>query len=124
MTKRILISVAIFFILIMPVFSFAQGLVPCDNKTPATMCDFGKFMILINRVIDFIFTYMALPLAAVMFAYAGVLLVTAAGSTESRGKAKKIFTSTVIGLVLAAAAWVIVKTFLTILGYNDIGTYF
>ncbi len=103
--------------LIIPVFSFAQGLVPCDNVT--TKCDFKALMTLINTVIDYIFKYLAVPIAAIMFAYAGFLLVTAGGEAASaRTKAKSIFTNAAIGLVIAAAAWLIIKTILSILGYQ------
>lgn len=113
--------------LVMPVLSLAAenpdaGLVPC-GKADATgvirnNCDFEDFMVLINNVINFILFALALPIAAIMFAYAGVLLVTSGGSTENRSKAKSIFTNAIIGLILSAAAWLIVKTILSILGYD------
>ncbi len=127
--KKILISLAVFLILLFPVFSFAaqdpssSGLVPCNN-TPADLCDFTAFMKLINNVIDFIFKYMAVPIAAIMFFYAGFLMVTSGGSSESKTRAKSIFSNAVLGLVVAAGAWLIVKTILSILVYKDIGTFF
>src|SRR5258708_27303423 len=57
-------------------------------------CNFNALIALINRVIHFVLFAMAVPIAAIMFAYAGVLSVTSGGSTESRGKAKNIFTNT------------------------------
>ena len=115
-----LISLVVLLILIIPIVSMGKGLVPdCDNQTPATMCDFNKFMELINKVISFILFYLAVPVAAVMFAYAGFLLVTAGESVaEARTKAREIFLNTLYGLVLAAGAWLIVRTLLHILGYN------
>ena len=54
-----------------------------------------------------------------MFAYAGFLLVTAGGEAAgARTKAKSIFTNAVIGLLLAVAAFLIVRTILSILGYS------
>ena len=87
-------------------------------------CGFLDFMKLVNGVINFILYYMAVPVAAIMFFYAGFELVTSGGSTEKRGTAKKVFTNAVYGLVFAAGAWLIVKTLLSILGYTDIGTFF
>ena len=114
--KKSLIFLVVFLMLIMPVFSFAKGLVPdCDNLTPATQCDFNAFMTLINNVITFIFLKMVVPIAAIMFFYAGFLMVTSGGSSEAKTKAKGIFTNTVFGLVIAAGAWLIVKTILSIL---------
>ena len=102
---------------------FEGGLVPCDNIVGAdgkiaNPCDFNAFMALINKVIRFILFALAIPIAAIMFAYAGFLMVTSGGSTEARGKAKKIFTNAAYGLVIAATAWLIVRTILSILGYD------
>jgi len=134
----ITISAIMFLMLIMPVFSSAfsstPGLVPCDN-TPvidnnqvaknddgtikySKPCDFTALMELINRIIKFALFDLAVPVAGVMFFYVGVELVTSGGSTEKRGLAKKVFANTAMGLGIAAAAWLIVRTLLTILGYN------
>ncbi|HEV7423575.1 MAG TPA: hypothetical protein VGO21_00095 [Candidatus Paceibacterota bacterium] len=129
------ISAVMFLMLIVPAFSSAAGLVPCDNK-PAmngnqvaknpddgtirydNPCDFIALMALVNNVIKFILFELALPIAAVMFFYAGFELVTSGGSTEKRGTAKKVFTNAAIGLCIAAAAWLIIRTLLAILGYH------
>jgi hypothetical protein len=118
--------VIIFMLLIMPVVSFAavgDPLVPCNNTPDANgviaqPCNFNALMTLVNTVIHFALFYMAVPIAAIMFVYAGFELVSSGGSTEKRGIAKKVFTNAVIGLVLAAAAWLIIRTVLSILGYN------
>jgi len=118
--KKIFIFLAVFLMLIVPAFSFAQtniGLVPCDNSA-AHPCDFNAFMDLVNRVIQFVLFDLALPIAAVMFFYAGFLMVTSGGGTEARGKAKNIFSNAVYGLVIAAGAWLIIRTILLILGYD------
>ncbi|MES3032097.1 MAG: pilin [Patescibacteria group bacterium] len=100
-----------------------KGLVPCDN-TPddkgviAKPCDFNAFMKLINTVIHFVLFSLAIPIAAIMFFYAGFLMVTSGGSAEAKSKAKNIFSNAVYGLVIAAGAWLIIRTILSILGYN------
>lgn len=112
-----LIFISIFLILIMPALSLADGLVPCDNNI--IPCDFDQLMNLVNTVIHFILFYMVIPIAAIMFAYAGFLLVTAGGEVASaRTKAKNIFTNALIGLILAVACWLIISTILSILGYE------
>jgi hypothetical protein len=118
-TTKILIFLSIFLILIMPVVSLAQssGLVPCDNST-ANPCGFTQLLTLVNNVIHFILYDMVIPIAAILFAYAGFELVTSGGSTEKRGTAKKVFTNVVIGLVIAMACWLIVELLIHILGYN------
>lgn len=62
---------------------------------------------------------MAVPIAAIMFAYAGFIMVTAGGeSSSAKTKAKDIFLNTLIGLVLALAAWLIIKLLLNILEWD------
>ncbi|HLF66458.1 MAG TPA: pilin, partial [Gammaproteobacteria bacterium] len=104
------------------------GLVPCGvysskggEKIINWQCTFEDIFTLINNVIRFILFNMVVPIAAIMFAYAGFLLITAQGG-EAKTKAKGIFTNAVIGLVIAVAAWLIVTTILWILGYK--GTVF
>ncbi|MBI3888813.1 hypothetical protein HY311_03410 [Candidatus Nomurabacteria bacterium] len=110
-------------LLAVPAFSLANtpptsGLVPCLTKSNPGPCDFNALMTLVNTLINFALYFMAIPIAAIMFVYAGFELVSSGGSTEKRGIAKKVFTNAVIGLILAAAAWLIVKTLLSILGYS------
>lgn len=81
-------------------------------------CDFNFFMDLINNIINFILYFMAIPIAAIMFAYAGFDLVISGGEASKRTQAKNIFTNAVLGLILAAASWLIIKYVLMILGYN------
>ena len=111
-------------VLIVPMVTLAQsgvrddktGLVPCGNEGQEP-CDFNSFLLLIHNGIKFLLFDLAVPIAAIMFAYAGVLLVTT-GSSEGKTKAKNIFTNTVIGLAVAAGAWLIINTILGILGFD------
>ena len=99
-------------------FAQAGGLVPCDNST-ANPCNFTALLTMVNTIIHFILFGMVIPIAAIMFAYAGFLMVTAGGeAAHARTKAKEIFTNAVIGLIIAAACWLIVATILHILGYD------
>ena len=113
--------------LIVPVFSYAQapnpdaGLVPCgkpDQTGKIVQCNFQGFMQLIDNIMKFILFSLAVPIAAIMFAYAGFKLVTSGGSAEAKTRAKTIFSHAVFGIVIAAGAWLIVKTILDILGYQ------
>ncbi len=99
-------------ILVLPSFASAD-LVTCKVN-----CGFTDLMNLVNRIIRFLLFEMAVPIAAIMFFYAGFEMVTSGGSTEKRGLAKKVFFNAFIGLVLAVAGWLIVRTLLSILGYQ------
>ena len=95
--------------------SFPNGLVPACTPN----CGFSDLMTLINNIISFILFVLAVPIAAIMFTYAGFLLITAGGETASaRTKAKNILLHTIGGLVVAVAAWLIIHTILSILGYS------
>ena len=116
------INLFVFAILTIPFLSFSQGgqnppgLVPC---TDGEKCDFNALMDLVNNVIEFILKYMALPIAAIMFAFAGLKMITAGGeAAHARTQAKEIFMNTIIGLIIAVAAVLTVKTVLSILGYK------
>jgi hypothetical protein len=113
--------VIVFMLLVMPAVSLAQpwaGLVPC-GKTSEDPCGFTDIIKLVDGVIKFILYYMVIPIAAIMFAYAGFLMITGGGEAASaRTRAKSIFTDALIGLIIAVAAFLIVKLLLSILGYE------
>ena len=62
---------------------------------------------------------MSAPVAAVAFAWAGVLYLTAAGDEGKIGKAHAIFTDVLIGLGIVLSAWLIVKLIVTGLGVKS-----
>ena len=111
------IKSAIFiFLLFLSKKTFANGLVPCDGVD--IPCDFTQIIQLINNLIEFILL-MILPISAIMFAYAGFLLMTQGSKSGSRDKAKQIFINVGIGIVLVLGAWLIVATILNTLGVPD-----
>ncbi len=81
-------------------------------------CDFNMVMAIINKVINFLLVTMATPLFALIIIYAGWLYLSDMGSSENITKAKKIIKNALIGYVIALAAWLIVKTILTSLGFT------
>lgn len=119
-SKKIKILSLLLFLMffLVPLISFAYNLgEPIVPK--CTDCGWNDLMTLINNVITFILKYMAIPISAIMFAYAGFLLVTAGGeAAHARTKAKEIFMNTLIGLVLAIGSWLIISTILAILGWE------
>jgi len=114
--KKILIFLVIFSIFIIPVLSFAWNIGdPIVPKCSTDGCGWTEFLTLVNNFIQFILKALVIPIAAIMFFYAGFKLVISGGSTEAKTQAKKIFTSAVIGLLVAAGAWLIIHTILSIL---------
>ncbi len=68
-----------------------------------------------NNVINFGVAFSVI-VATLMFAYAGILYVTAAGAgTEQIKKAHKVFTNVFVGLLLVLLAWLIVNILFSVL---------
>lgn len=86
-----------------PVPTEEGGLVLCKEN-----CGYREAVAMIQKIIDFLLYVLALPIAAVMFAYAGFIYMKSGGGEKS--KAKTIFWNVFIGLAIALAAWLIVNT--------------
>ena len=82
------------------------------------ICGFYDAIGLVKRVIDYIFI-LALPILAIVFAYAGYLLLTSGGAEGKRTSAKNAMINAVTGIVVVMAAWLIVKTIVTSLGVSQ-----
>lgn len=136
----------ILLVLVSPVLSLAQNdaafekgdtLVPCGTETKTkevddlarpgykkeiievtNPCKFNHLIIFINNLIRWILVYLAVPIAAIVFMYAGFQLIFSGGDTHKRSEAKNMFFDVVKGLVLIAGAWLIINAILSILGYK------
>ncbi len=90
------------------------GLVPCggpnDPQGP-TNCQACHLVQLSQNIINFLLG-LSIPLAAAMFAYAGIVLFTSSvgGKIE---KARKIFFTVFVGFCIVLGAWVIVQTLMS-----------
>jgi hypothetical protein len=91
----------------------ASGLIPCGG-TGEPECDLNQFIILIQNIIDFVIK-IAIPAAAILFAYAGFLYLTASGKKGQIEDAHKIFTSVLWGFIIILSAWLIVNTIVNVL---------
>jgi len=106
----------------------AGGLVPCgrdcndpftediDESKPCELCD---FFVMLDRWIDRLL-FMAIPvLAALMIAIGGGMYIISQGQPEMLARAKRLFTAVVIGLIIIYGAWLIVNTFLMVVGVAE-----
>jgi len=107
-TLKLTLFAVIASLIFFPVFGFAAGLVPCDG-TLADPCDFATLITLIQNVIDFLLFQIVMPLSAIMFAIAGVMLLTARDNEGQISTAKGIFWSVLFGILIMLAAWLIVR---------------
>lgn len=111
--KKLSLFILILFVFVVPSLSLAGGLVTCTDN-----CGWNDLLATVNTVVNFVIFKLAMPISAIMFAYAGFELIASGGSSEKKEKAKGIFINVVIGIVFAAAAWLIIHTISSILGYN------
>lgn len=89
----------------------AQGLVPCgttENPKPCEVCDIPR---LTQNLLNF-FVFFSVIVATLMFTYAGILFLTVTTNPEQATKARTIFGSVFIGLVIVLTAWLVVDTIL------------
>lgn len=90
-------------------FVFAQEpLVPCSGPD----CDFCDLMTLTNRIVDFGFKFIILPLAALGILSAGLVLLTAGGSETQLKKGKSMLIAIIVGFFIAVSGWFIINTIL------------
>ena len=90
-----------------------------DNKGGySNPCGFAMVITLINNLINFITLTIATPLFAIIIIYVGWLYLSSGGSSENVSKAKTILKNVVIGYVIILAAWLIVNTILSALGFT------
>lgn len=93
------ITLLLFVICAVPATANAQ-LVQCSGHDCGT-CELIK---LGDSVVDFIIMIM-LVISALLFMYAGFLIVSAAGNRTKFERGKTIFTNVVIGLIIILASW-------------------
>lgn len=131
MFKKILAFFITFSILAFPSFSLVlaeevemSGLVPvCNTIINAdgefeNPCDFEYLMTMLNYLIDWSFKYLATPIFAILFIYAGYLYISSSGDTGNVNKAKKIIKNALWGYLIILASWLIIDTIVTGLGFT------
>lgn len=93
------------------------GLIPCGNISSvgnptkeaiqAQECDFQDLLALGQNIIQFLLV-LAIPVAAISFAWAGFLYLSSAGDTSKIKQAKEIFWKVLWGFIFILTAWFIV----------------
>ncbi len=126
--NKILIFLLTLVIIVTPMLIFADGLVPCGKAgtgIESHPCTFNDVFALINGVINFTFKVLVVPIAALMFAFAGFKMITSGGSSpEARSAAKSVFMNTTTGLVIAAGCYLFIKMLLIAVGYKFVTNWF
>jgi hypothetical protein len=92
---------------------FFGPVVPPDVATCAA--GWPAVIEVVNRIIALALTLLVLLVAPFMIAWAGFLYVVSPGNPAMRTKASSILLNTLVGLVIALAAWLIINTLLSTL---------
>jgi len=85
-----------------------NGLVGCSGAADCNLCAFTN---LFQNVINFLIG-LTVPLSALLFAWAGILYFSSGANPSQTDKAKKIFFSVAIGLIIAMGGWLGIQTLL------------
>ena len=87
------------------------ALVTCDGPAPAAggaVCDFYTFFGMINVFIEYAI-FLAFPITACIFAYAGFLLITEGGSPDTIKKAWGLIKDAGLGFGIMLLGWVFIR---------------
>ncbi|MEO5366304.1 MAG: hypothetical protein H7831_08090 [Magnetococcus sp. WYHC-3] len=114
---RIFIILLVFLIQTgLPFLAIAASIVPsCEGVT----CKWADFETLIKNVLDYIIT-LAVLFAGLAIAWAGFLYLFAAGDEKKIGEAHDIFKKVVLGILWALAAYLVVKTILSVVASDSL----
>lgn len=107
-----------------PIEGGEGGIVPCgrqcdDPTTPiieSAQCAFCHFFYLSDNIINFVMFRILPGLAVLLIVWAGLLLVTARGSSGQMDLGKKILLWVVVGYAIAFLGWMVLNSFFTIAG--------
>jgi len=105
----------------------SAGLVPCglsedDPNQPGDQteaCTSCHLFIMMDTIIDYILIFIVPSIAVLMIVIGGAYYVVSQGSSEKLSKAKSIFVSVAIGLLIVYGAWIIVNFFMSSMGVAE-----
>lgn len=123
--KRLFATLAVFLAFVsfaaLPYIAFGQNtpsnatLIVCGDKevngVVQNQCGWADLVQLAIHIINFCM-YLVVPLAALSFAYAGFLILSAGGDSGKVKKGKDIFTKVAIGIFWVIAGWLVIHTIL------------
>lgn len=96
---------------------FFGPIIPQAANQAICPAGWGMLITVINHIIELLLTLAIVFIAPIMIAFAGFLYVINPVSPNERGRANKILRNTIVGIVVALAAWLIVDAIMAVL-YN------
>ena len=100
----------------------APGIAPEDvqTRTELIACTTCHLFELILNILNFIWNPIAIVIAALMFAYGGILMIVPSfgGSVAMYESGKKVLKNALLGLVIVFASWLIIDTIIKVIVGN------
>ncbi|KPJ56749.1 hypothetical protein AMJ49_04040 [Parcubacteria bacterium DG_74_2] len=103
-----------------------KGIVPCGKPVdlvgidccilPCTLC---HFFVMFDNIIDFFMFNLVPVIAVLMLVFGGFIFLISGESPRNVEWGRSIITSTIKGLVIIFAAWLIVNTFFVLIKVSD-----
>ncbi len=111
---HLLVFSGIFLFGFLPFLASSAPLVPCGRGTGTffVLCDLCSFIVLVNRIVQFLLFDLGLPIGVIAILVAGYFFLTAGGSEQQIQQGKDTLKYAVFGLIIAFGAWLIVDTIL------------
>ena len=95
------------FVVLLPEVASAQ-FVPCGGPGQPD-CQFCHLVIMGNRILLWLVITLTI-VAGLVFAVAGLKLVTSGGNPAAKDAAKSMFVNVIVGYLIVLAAWLIIDT--------------
>ena len=101
-------------VLLLPETVSAQAyFVPCGGPGQP-MCEFCHLVLMGNLILAWLILVLTV-VAGLIFAYAGLKLVTSGGNPEAKNTAKSMFVNVIVGYLLVLSSWLIIDTLMRML---------
>jgi len=114
----LILFLSLLFFSLMPVLASAQGLVPCGNPGQPN-CTLCYFFIMLDNIVDFLLLRLVPVLAAIMIAIGGFMYIISRANPDQLTRVRSLLTAVAIGLLIVYGAWIIINTFLIVIGAAD-----
>lgn len=93
-------------LMLIPIVSFAAGLVPCGGDgEPA--CEACHLVEMLSGLLDWLVGILTVVFSLILVT-AGFNLVTSSGNVAAKAKAKSMITNAFVGFVIVLSAWLLV----------------
>ncbi|MGH7175134.1 MAG: pilin [Minisyncoccia bacterium] len=133
----VLLAVITGLLFVVPVAAHAAGIPYFGPIIPNLTCNggsggsyqisplaWGALVTVVNNIIALTLTIAIVFFAPLMIAYAGFLYLTSGASPGNRSQANSVLTNTIVGIVVALAAWIMVDAVMGALYNGSAGSWY